>query len=744
MKKKLALLLAGLMVVAMVPMNAFAASEARVTRVIALGEDEESDGAVSLVIKDNKGDISRELAAGRGFTFEVELTNAEWQDDIDSKHPTNEDGAERTGVTLEKVTDRVITVEIPSTMTTNGTNTEIAIPLWVKGTDAGEATVRINPLGSPISATTLTFATIADGDVTISIEKLTDINDSGSFEIKPILIDETVAGTLKDNDEISIKLGGSFVFDGGANITIDNVTGTFALNTSAPGTDGKGYKIDDDEIVLYTGTISGNTRFYLEGIEIKNDDAAADEIAELTIRGAGIDRTTIEVAKFVDYGVSLEVEDEDLPVFYSGTYEDNETLVVTFKENAEDSWWAQRKTTFTLPEGVKFVTDNNDQENPTAADEPKLNDFEEENIDGGLDESDFKISKDGRTLELSNQAVDPGKKAKIEFSFEVSVSPEFTGDIELTVDGPGVDEPMTVVVATAELPYVITAEPNEVAIDYRNVTASDVYITEAYAGAFKRDTTVALKVDHMEIEDGVDVEVTEGDLRITDVNVDDGLASFKVRSESSREPSTIKISNIQLYLNRSLPVGDYGLFIYAEDGRSLTVDEYTFFQNCAEDIDDYSYYFDVTEVNVIPDYVEVITAGRDQDESTFTTTVSVTIGSYEMQVGNKTVALDVPAYISNGYTMMPVRAVTEALSGSAIIRWDDATRTVVITFGSRIISMTVGSNIMTVNGVDVYMSAAPEIVDSRTFLPLRDLGYALGLNESKINWDDATKTATLN
>ena len=115
-----------------------------------------------------------------------------------------------------------------------------------------------------------------------------------------------------------------------------------------------------------------------------------------------------------------------------------------------------------------------------------------------------------------------------------------------------------------------------------------------------------------------------------------------------------------------------------------------------------------------------------------------------MYAGSTEIALDVPAYISNGYTMLPVRAVTKALSGSAIVRWDDATKTVTITFGQRVISMTVGSKQMMINGVSVAMQAACEIMDSRAFIPLRDLGYALGLNDSKISWDDSTKTATLN
>ena len=131
-------------------------------------------------------------------------------------------------------------------------------------------------------------------------------------------------------------------------------------------------------------------------------------------------------------------------------------------------------------------------------------------------------------------------------------------------------------------------------------------------------------------------------------------------------------------------------------------------------------------------------------DNTFTTTLKVTIGATEMYANDKAIALDVPAYISNGYTMLPVRAVTEALSDSAIVRWDDATKTVTITFGDRVINMVVGSSTMVINGVEVPMQAQCEITDSRAFIPLRDMGYALGLNDSKIQWDDATKTATLN
>jgi hypothetical protein len=155
--------------------------------------------------------------------------------------------------------------------------------------------------------------------------------------------------------------------------------------------------------------------------------------------------------------------------------------------------------------------------------------------------------------------------------------------------------------------------------------------------------------------------------------------------------------------------------------------------------------FDTDSIELAAAYVNVITAGRDQDDSSFTTQIKVTVGASEMVVGQGTIALDVPAYIANGYTMLPVRAVADALSANAAtVLWNGEAKTVTIAFGARIISMTIGSKVMNINGVEIGMNAAPELVNNRTFLPLRDLGYALGLTDADIAWDDATKTATLN
>ena len=285
-----------------------------------------------------------------------------------------------------------------------------------------------------------------------------------------------------------------------------------------------------------------------------------------------------------------------------------------------------------------------------------------------------------------------------------------------------------------------------------------------------------LELDKIAFDGTPEVEVVEGDLTIDEVEVNnDNQIEITIDQESSKEPAVLKVTGIELFLDRDLPAGSYELSLVAGDavydnhGNELKDAGYTSANNDDSQINDGTFIdnkdvsnayfqnsvikgqscgstvlFDDRSVTVLDDYVEVVTAGRDQDDSTFTTQIKVTIGSNVMYAGKNEIQLDVPAYISNGYTMLPVRAVTEALSNVAIVRWDDATRTVTITFGSRIISMTVGSSTMNMNGVPVQMQAAVEITGDRAFIPLRDMGYALGLGGDKIAWDDATKTATLN
>ena len=257
----------------------------------------------------------------------------------------------------------------------------------------------------------------------------------------------------------------------------------------------------------------------------------------------------------------------------------------------------------------------------------------------------------------------------------------------------------------------------------------------------------------MDFENAGSYEVTTGDIEV-DVNIDEldrtDVLSVTVE-DASTEASTITISGLELYLDRTLPVGGYALENIARwnntDGVNKAANilwENSSDEEKAADRErgyDEDGIFKYKAYTCNDSYVEVVTAGRDQDDSSTTRKIVITIGATTMAVGTETVTLDTPAYINaENYTELPLRAVSEAFG--ATVGWDDASRTVTIMMGQRIVSMTIGSKTMYINGTPVAMNTAPEITNERTFVPVRDLANALGI--TKIDWNEASATVTLN
>ncbi len=56
---------------------------------------------------------------------------------------------------------------------------------------------------------------------------------------------------------------------------------------------------------------------------------------------------------------------------------------------------------------------------------------------------------------------------------------------------------------------------------------------------------------------------------------------------------------------------------------------------------------------------------------------------------------------------------------------------------------TIGSTTYTINGIEYTMDVAPYISGDRTFMPIRYVAYALGINDANILWDGAAQTVTL-
>ena len=96
----------------------------------------------------------------------------------------------------------------------------------------------------------------------------------------------------------------------------------------------------------------------------------------------------------------------------------------------------------------------------------------------------------------------------------------------------------------------------------------------------------------------------------------------------------------------------------------------------------------------------------------------------------KNVKFDVLPTIINGRTLVPLRAIFEALG--ATVEWDDATQTVTSEKGETKISLTINSNIMTVNGEEKTLDVPATLIDSRTLVPVRAISESFGL---QVGWD---------
>ena len=88
------------------------------------------------------------------------------------------------------------------------------------------------------------------------------------------------------------------------------------------------------------------------------------------------------------------------------------------------------------------------------------------------------------------------------------------------------------------------------------------------------------------------------------------------------------------------------------------------------------------------------------------------------------VGFDVPPQIDNGRVLVPLRGVFERLG--AVVGWDDRTRTVLAQRGATSVSLVIGNTTAMINGQPAAMDVPAMLVGGRTMVPLRFVSQALG------------------
>lgn len=109
-----------------------------------------------------------------------------------------------------------------------------------------------------------------------------------------------------------------------------------------------------------------------------------------------------------------------------------------------------------------------------------------------------------------------------------------------------------------------------------------------------------------------------------------------------------------------------------------------------------------------------------------------------VQFNGKYMNFDVPPLIINSRTMVPMRAIFEALG--CTVSWDGTTQTATGIRNGTAVSLTIGSDMGKVNGKGVALDAPAALINGRTMIPLRFVSEALG---ALVNWEAETSTVRI-
>lgn len=660
-----------------------------------------------------------------------------------------------------------------------------AIPLGdVESTGGEELKVSVMGFGDTITDGTVTLAkTVGTGSTSVNKSRIT--KQVFEYDLIPsdLYVAENTKNSFENNGTVTIRLSNGFEFADDVNAikAVNAATNTSVIDGTATITDKTRVSF---KLANTSNTDRETVKISLPKVRAINEDKNYGEVS-LSISGAGITNETVVIGERSKLGFKLETKNE-VPTITKGRYVDlnsnidskeSYTAEFEFSESVPGSLLSSRNLDFTVPAGVK-IADAEVVGSPTGISYESFN-------------KAFSIINDGTTLRLERDNYTVTTKgttstAKLRLKLKLSIDAGFTGEeVKLTVSGGGISENLQAVIAKVQNPFTITAKPKNINIGYQDYSVNDIVITENKPGMFMEGENLLLSIkapygtDQMGFTNAK-VAVTGGNLEVKSVGsqyINGNQIAVNIKTQSTKEPATITISDVKIGTTRSVPFGAYNLEIggsaiinndlidstdkaingvdLAKEAKKLnfkldnptgTTDKDNVEKAKRIDASNGSYKVDA--------YVNVVTATDTIDKE-----MKVTIGSTTAMIANQEVTMDVAPYIqANGNTMVPLRFVSVALAGgdatsvesaqnSDKVSWDAASKTVTIFYGAginqKIIQFKIGSTNMVVDGNTVPMGngAKAEIKNGRTFVPFRSLGQALGV---PVNWDATTKTAIFN
>lgn len=759
MKRKIALVLAAAMTVAMLPMNTMAASSNSLSKSGTTIQDDEvlitgnfdknvdsykkddlaSGTPVSLQVRPTSevkagdsiiltvenGKFDESLLNVDPFVFKTNVSGTTYDtiaadrrelNTVLTEYIGNENSrklpyklrfinSEQVEVTLFPIGDDLVNQN--NSKETKGTPYyDIALPLTSEDSEDGAMTVSIDANDSSITSGSYTVATVTsdDGSTTASVVASDiDVTSDEVYTVPDITIKEDLAGTFK-GQKIKVKLNGNYEWTSYGKVVAGiNCNGTQVLAQKEVDK-----KLQDDisidgrtlEFTLADAKAfdsSKTSSIIIQGAKAsaKNDDTFGD--INVTISGdTGITTQTLKVGTRADYGFELKTLEEPTTIYAGRTPFGTDADEDDFK-TAEFEFGETTPGTWLTGRKLEF----------NVPEGVKIVGYEITKTKYIDRFKEAKIVNDGTTLRfdsLNSQGlnINDNENSYFDIKLLLSTSIEFSGDVTVAVSGAGLDADTLsdLVVAKVVSPVTVTAATTKSNIGYKSVETSDIKITENAAGALEDGKTVEISLDDTYASDiafdDVDTAVSvDGELEVKSFNVKNGKIKFTIDSESYSTPSTITISGVAVGTTRSIPYGSYKVIVGGDA--------------------------------VVDNYQETV----DQDST-------ITINENDTKIAdNKGETKDFDLFEDEGYEFKDYLTIvtdTTTLDG--------------------VVEVTIGEKSIKMNGekVDMDVAAYIQTASNSTMVPLRFVTLALGVdqanasdadNSSKIAWDANTKTATI-
>lgn len=120
------------------------------------------------------------------------------------------------------------------------------------------------------------------------------------------------------------------------------------------------------------------------------------------------------------------------------------------------------------------------------------------------------------------------------------------------------------------------------------------------------------------------------------------------------------------------------------------------------------------------------------------TLLTSTAGAVNLYVDMNLIDTDTPPTIVDGRTLVPVRAIFEAIG--ATVTWDGATSTATGVRGDTTVTIQINNTTAYVNGEARVLDVPAQLINDRTMVPARFISEAMGCD---VTWDGNTSTAAV-